>query len=218
MLDSEQATEVLAYLEKYEYASFGHVTIAIMWHTMMRIGAIHATDISDYHPDEQYVEIRHRPETGTPIKNKEDGERLIALSDQLCDLVDDWIANRKPDVTDEYGREPLLATQQGRAHRTTIRGYCYRVTRPCEFGKECPHNRDPNDCEATNRDSAYDCPSSVSPHAVRRGSITHSLNSEMPETATSDRANVSQAVLEQHYDRRTMREKMEQRREYLDEL
>jgi hypothetical protein len=65
------------------------------------------------------------------------------------------------------------------------------------------------------RDSAYDSPSSVSPHAVRRGSITHSLNSEMPETATSDRANVLQSVLEQHYDRRTKREKMEQRREYL---
>jgi hypothetical protein len=58
----------------------------------------------------------------------------------------------------------------------------------------------------------------VSPHAIRRGSITHSLNSDMPENATSDRANVSQAVLDQHYDRRTKREKMEQRREYLDDL
>lgn len=218
MLDSEQATEVLSHLEKYEYATFGHITIALLWHSMMRIGAAHAIDIADYHPDEQYMEIHHRPETGTPIKNKEDGERLIALSSQLCELLDDWIANRRPAVTDEYGREPLLATQQGRAHRTTIRGYCYRVTRPCEFGKECPHSRDPNDCEATNRDSAYDCPSSVSPHAVRRGSITNSLNSNMPETATSDRANVTQSVLEQHYDRRTKREKMEQRRKYLEDI
>lgn len=40
----------------------------------------------------------------------------------------------------------------------------------------------------------------------------------MPENATSDRANVSKIVLEQHYDRRTKREKMEQRREYLDDL
>jgi hypothetical protein len=58
----------------------------------------------------------------------------------------------------------------------------------------------------------------VSPHAIRRGSITHSLNSEIPENAVSDRANVSKAVLEQHYDRRTKREKMEQRRECLDNL
>jgi hypothetical protein len=29
MLDSEQATKVLAYLEKYQYATLGHVTIAL---------------------------------------------------------------------------------------------------------------------------------------------------------------------------------------------
>ena len=34
-----------------------------------------------------------------------------------------------------------------------------------------------------------------------------------PETAVGDRANVSQRILEMHYDQRT--EKMEQRREYL---
>jgi len=218
MLDSERATKVLAYLEKYEYATFGHVTVALLWHTMMRVGAAHALDVDDYYSDEQYLEVRHRPERGTPIKNKEEGERLVALSEQVCELLDDWIANRRPDVTDDHGREPLLASRQGRAHRTTLRGYCYRATRPCSYGEECPHDRDPNECEATHRDAAFDCPSSVSPHAIRRGSITHSLNSDVPENATSDRANVSQAVLEQHYDRRTKREKMEQRREYLDNL
>jgi len=39
------------------------------------------------------------------------------------------------------------------------------------------------------------------------GSITHSLNSEIPENAVSDRANVSKVVLEQHYDRRTKRKR-----------
>jgi site-specific recombinase XerD len=218
MLDSERATKVLAYLEKYEYATFGHVTVALLWHTMLRVGAAHALDVDDYYSDEQYLEVHHRPERGTPIKNKESGERLVALSEQVCDLLDDWIANKRPDVTDDQGREPLLASRQGRAHRTTLRGYCYRSTRPCAYGEECPHDRDPKECEATHRDAAFECPSSVSPHAIRRGSITHSLNNDMPENATSDRANVSKMVLKQHYDRRTKREKMEQRREYLDDL
>jgi hypothetical protein len=49
-------------------------------------------------------------------------------------------------------------------------------------------------------------------------SITHHLKEDVPETAVSGRANVSQRVIEQHYDRRTKREKMEQRRQYLDKL
>jgi integrase len=96
--------------------------------------------------------------------------------------------------------------------------YVYRWTRPCAHGEECPHDRDPDDCEATVRDAASKCPSSVSPHAIRRGSITHSLNSDMPDRVVSDRANVSPKVIEQHYDRRTEQERMEQRRDYLDNL
>lgn len=38
MLESEHADEVLRYLAKYEYASYEHVAIAIMWHTMCRLG------------------------------------------------------------------------------------------------------------------------------------------------------------------------------------
>ena len=36
--------------------------------------------------------------------------------------------------------------------------------------------------------------------------------------AVGDRANVSEQVLEKHYDQRSAKEKMEQRREYLDSL
>jgi site-specific recombinase XerD len=42
MLDSDSASKVLAHLEKYKYASIQHVAIALMWHTMMRVGGVHA--------------------------------------------------------------------------------------------------------------------------------------------------------------------------------
>lgn len=54
------------------------------------------------------------------------------------------------------------------------------------------------------------------PAPFRRGAITHYLHSNVPETAVSDRANVSAEVIDQHYDQRTRKEKMEQRRQYLD--
>ena len=217
-LEKDDAEAILAYLGKYEYATLPHVTVALLWHTMMRLGAAHALDVSDYHPEGQYLEVVHRPETDTPIKNGHDGERFIGLSGWLCTLLDDWLRDCRPDVTDEFGRQPLLATAQGRIARTTITRYSYQYTRPCVIGAECPHERDLEACEGTTTGGYSKCPSSVSPHAIRRGSITHHLTKDIPEIVVSDRANVSQRVLEQHYDRRSEREKMEQRRQYLDKL
>ncbi|MFP9062236.1 tyrosine-type recombinase/integrase [Natrialbaceae archaeon A-chndr2] len=218
MLESEDAEAALGYLERYEYASLPHVSMALLWHTMMRIGAAHALDLDDYSPEDQCVAVVHRPDEGTPIKNGTRGERLVGLSGELCLLLDDWIRDRRPDVTDEYSREPLLTTSQGRASKSAIRTYSYRYTQPCAYGEECPHGREPDDCEATHSDHISKCPDSISPHAIRRGSITHHLMSDVPETAVSDRANVSTKVIEKHYDQRTEKEKMEQRRQYLDNI
>ncbi|GAB3695519.1 tyrosine-type recombinase/integrase [Halorubrum pallidum] len=218
MLESDRAEEILEYLSKYEYASRPHVVLTLMWHTMMRTGAVHSLDVDDYDPEGRYIAVVHRPETGTTIKNGTDGERLIALSNTVCGLIDDWIANRRPDVDDEFGRRPLVSTSNGRAHRSTLRGDCYRNTRPCVSTGECPHDRDPDDCDAMEYTAAFDCPSSVSPHALRRGGITHHLNSDVPKEVVSDRANVTAGVLDEHYDRRSQHERMEQRRGYLDNI
>lgn len=216
MLDQEQANLLLGYLEKYEYASLNHVVMALLWHTMMRIGGAQSLDLDDYDRHDQYLEVHHRPETDTPIKNQEQGERLVALSGPMCSLLDDWIADQRPQTEDEHGRDPLLTTTHGRISKTSIRNRCYRLTRPCTYTDECPHDRDIADCEALESDQAPLCPSSVSPHAIRRGSITRSLQEDTPTQVVSDRANVSPSVIEKHYDRRTEREKMEKRREFID--
>jgi site-specific recombinase XerD len=218
MLESERAAEILEHMERYEYCSARHVALSLMWHTMMRIGGVHALDLEDYEADEQYLEVHHRAETDTPIKNKGDGERLVALSDDICALLDDWIADQRREITDDHGRNPLLTSAHGRLTKSTLRAYIYEITRPCVIGNDCPHSREEDSCEATEKHKASQCPSSVSPHAIRRGGITHNLNNEMPDTVVGDRANVSPKVIEQHYDRRTKREKMEQRRDYVDDI
>ncbi len=218
MLDSERADRILNYLEKYEYASRPHVVLTLMWHTMMRVGEIHALDCADYDPAKQSLEVVHRPGTGTTLKNQGKGERFVALSDYVCELLDDWLEHTRPSVTDEHSREPLIATSHGRAHTTTLRGDCYRFTRPCVVTGECPHSREIEECEATAYDGASGCPSVESPHALRRGGITNALQEGWPMKAVGDRANVSETVLSMHYDSRSEEEKMEQRREYLDEL
>lgn len=218
ILKADRADSILGHLAKYEYATIAHVTLALMWHTMARIGGVHALDVSDYHPQNQYLEIRHRPDTETPLKNKEDGERLVAISDEISALLDDWLETQRPEVQDDFGREPLLASYDGRTHTTTLRSYVYRWSQPCRYTNECPHDRTVDNCEARHRDHLPKCPSVVNPHAIRRGSITNALNNDVPEKVVSDRANVSPKVIDQHYDSRTDREKMEQRRGYLDNI
>lgn len=78
--------------------------------------------------------------------------------------------------------------------------------------------RHPDDCEGTNYGYYSTCPSSASPHAVRRGSIMHHLSEDVPEKVVSDRMNVGPVVLDKHYDKRSERQKVEQRQDYLDNI
>lgn len=175
MLDSDRAGQILSYLEKYEYASRPHVVLTLMWHTMMRVGEIHALDCDDYDSVNQSLKVVHRPESGTTLKNQRNGERFVALAGEVCEILNDWLEHSRPAVTDDHGRNPLVSTLSGRAHTTTLRGDYYRYTRPCVVTRECPHGRDLDECEANSYDSASECPSTVNPHALHRGGITHAL-------------------------------------------
>lgn len=135
MLEAEDAETMLAYLERYKYASLRHVTASLLWHTMVRMGAARGLDVRDYDPENQSLRLRHRPDTGTPLKNKERGERMLAISGDFCLVLDDWLRERRPDVTDEHGCRPLLATSYGRVASGTIRKFCYQLTRPCITGR-----------------------------------------------------------------------------------
>jgi len=214
MLDAERAKPILDYLGKYEYASKRHALFSVLWHVGCRMGAAHSLDVSDFDSDQQSLTIQHRPGNGTQLKNKQSGERICALSEDVCETLQDYIEVSRDNVTDEYGREPLFTTQYGRMHRSKIREMVYAVTRPCAYGQDCPHSRDPNSCEAATYTQASKCPSSVSPHDIRRGAITHMLRNEVPKQAVSDRVNSSPETLEKHYNEMTEEEKMEQRREY----
>ena len=128
MLDTEDAETMLAYLERYEYASLRHVTATLLWHTMLRMGSMRALDVKDYDPEEQSLRLRHRPDTDTPLKNKREGERIIAVSSEVCLVLDDWIREQRSEVTDGHGRNPLLTTRCGRIAKSTFRMSCYQLS------------------------------------------------------------------------------------------
>lgn len=217
VLGPEAAQTALDHLDQFNYASRDHVMLLLLWRTGMRRGALRSIDLEDLRPDEHAIELQNRPETDTRLKNGDKGERWVWLGPLSYQVIEDYVNENRFDKEDDYGREPLLTTRQGRPHVTTITDAVNRITQPCQYGS-CPHARDPEECEAFGKNSMpAKCPSSRSPHAVRRGAITNHLNEGTAPEVVSERMDVSLDVLYRHYDARSPREKMAVRKEQLSE-
>jgi integrase len=217
-LDAGRARAILDYLRQFHYASVEHVALLLMWRTSARRGGLRALDVDDYDRDDRALCFRHRPDEGTPLKNRSTGERDVSLRAHVATVVEDYLESpKRHDVEDEFGRSPLLTTSHGRPSLSTIQNWVYRVTRPCEIGEPCPHDEDPATCEAASYDQASKCPSSLSPHPVRTGSITAHRDAGTPRQVVSDRGDVSETILEKHYDKASKRQRMRRRRDHLPE-
>ncbi|WP_255168508.1 tyrosine-type recombinase/integrase [Natrononativus amylolyticus] len=224
-LDPDRAVEIVDWLDRYEYASRRHVIVLLLWHTGCRVGELRALDVGDVdlegdrpRADGPAIHFVHRPESDTPLKNREKGERWNAIGPHVAQVLEDYLSEDGPrvNVTDDYGRAPLVTTKHGRVSISACRDTLYRVTRPCWRGKACPHDRDPATCEATHYAKMSTCPSSRSPHDVRSGRVTAHRLADEDRALVSDRMNASEEILDKHYDRRSERQKAEQRRRFIE--
>lgn len=208
-LSAETAEAILDYCTKFEYASIEHAVFATLWETGMRLGAANSLDVDDVDLCGHTITIVHRPDQETVLKNGTNGERPIAITEELAMLLEDFNTHTRNDITDDSGRNPLFTTTHGRMHRSTLRGVVYRVTAPCFRDEPCPECTDTTDSK---------CAEAVSPHSIRRGSITYFLSNDVPVEIVGDRMDVSRDVLDKHYDKRSDEVKLEQRRGYLDNI
>lgn len=216
VLEAERAQSILRYLYDWEYATPQHVTLLLLWRTSCRLGGLRALDVDDFDRDDRAICFRHRPKTGTVLKNKKKGERDVSLKPHVASVVEDYIDGpHRHRVQDDHGRSPLITTEFGRPSTTTIRMWVYKWTRPCVVGDSCPGDRDVDNCEALGHENAPKCPYNVSPHPVRAGSITAYRDAGTPREVVSDRGDVSEKILEKHYDRASSRQRMRRREEFL---
>ncbi|SDY37524.1 tyrosine-type recombinase/integrase [Halobellus clavatus] len=219
-LSHDDAKEIIDYLGKFEPFSKAHVIWTLLAETGIRQSTLYAFDLDDYDATDRYIEAVNREDTGTRLKNGAKGEREITISSEAAQVLDGYIQANRNAVTDEYGREPLLTTKNGRLQKSTIRKYAYAWSRPCAIGKDCPVGEHPETCEAaqTNND-AYKCPESVSPHPIRRGYITHLRANGVPtEDVISKRCDANPDTIEQWYDMSTKAERREARRAFVEDL
>lgn len=204
-IDPDRVEQILDVLQQYRYASAEHVILSLLWTCGLRIGALRSLDVPDVHTDERWIDVRHRPETGTPLKNKAKSERQINLHDWVGDLLGDWVSDRRPSVTDDFGREPVISTAEGRASRSTIRSVVYKLTACGDVGQGCQCSDYPSKCD-----------SAVSPHDIRRSSISAWLDKGVEPSLLSDRVDTSKEMMDKHYDVRTEAEKRQRRRDAFD--
>lgn len=221
VLREGHAESVLDYLSTYRYASTYHALLYTMWHTGCRISGAISLDVSDFKPsvhDDSILQFRNRKAQGTPLKNAGNGERDVTIEDELATVLKDYMNSCREQATDDHGREPLFTVPNGNSRMYRQRAYknIVAVTRPCVPSGECPHNRELENCEAAqHKEKAPSCPSSVSTHPIRKGSITNHINEGWPKEALSERVDVSVHELEKHYDFRTNEQKRQNRRQYL---
>lgn len=114
MIPEDRVEHILNYLSRYEYASVAHLLWTLLWRTGIRVGAARAIDVDDFYPEERYVEIHHRPNEDTPLKNQYRGERPVSLHPDTCEVLGDYIDNNRRDVVDEYGRSPNVHESAGK--------------------------------------------------------------------------------------------------------
>lgn len=239
-LSASRAETILKNLERYEFASRDHALFSLAWHTGARLGSLRSLDLRDCYLTEDDLEriaheddldadvleavsvpflyFRHRPETDTPLKNQSDGERPVGLSDEVAEVLREYIEVSRPDAEDDDGRRPLFASQKGtgRMSKGGIRSRFHIVTQPCRYGT-CPHDRDVDTCEAREHGYESRCPSSRSPHRVRTGSITNHRDEGWPPDVLAERVNATPEVIRTHYDQPDLLKRMESRRSYLED-
>lgn len=201
-IDPDRVASLLDDLERYQYASLDHAILSLTYTLSHRLGGLRAIDLSDVHLNEQWIDMRHRPETDTPLKNKSKSERELNLHGWVVDVLRAWIDDRRPETTDRHGREPLLSSSHGRLAKSSIRDHIYQMTACGDLDNGCV-------CS----DAASKCDDSVSPHDIRRSSISAWLDDGTDPDLLSQRVDTSKSTMDRHYDIRDKAQKRELRRD-----
>lgn len=185
-----------------EFGTRAHMLLELFWHVGCRVGGLQALDVDDFQTTDdgrRYLVFRNRPESDTRLKKGANGERPVILSEQTANAVEAYIDRYRDDVTDDYGREPLVTSILGRPTKGTMRDWAYQATLPCVHGP-CPHDKNPDTCRWTKYNHSSKCPSSRAPHHIRTGAITWMRDQGLPAEIVAERVNASVSTIEEYYD------------------
>ncbi|WP_237560581.1 tyrosine-type recombinase/integrase [Halostella litorea] len=242
-LKATRAKELRENLHRYARATRRQAMFELLWHTGCRVGGLRSLDLCDLYfeeadlerlrhrndideevleeADPPFVFFQHRPDAGvgTRLKNGIEGERAVGVTQTVADRVQEYIDVNRTRRSGEDGRRPLFTTEHGdtaRVSTSSVRREIYIMTQPCRFG-DCPHDRDPQECEATDHGFESRCPSGRSPHPIRSGVITYLRDQGWPPEAVGERVDATPETIRLHYDLPDKIRRMQSRRTYIEE-
>jgi site-specific recombinase XerD len=198
-------TELREFLAWYRNSTRGratrnHALLEVVAHVAARRSGLVALDVGDWNREERTLTFRNRPDSGTRLKEGDDHERKVVLSETPAEILTEYVERERWERHDGTGRRPLFASRQGRPGKSTITNWLYQATQPC-LKESCPHSKNRHNCEWTEQTEASKCPSSKSPHPARRGSITWQLNIGRDPSDVAARAATTPQVIRRYYDR-----------------
>lgn len=178
-----------------------HAVLEVIGHVGARRMGIRALDLRDWDSESRTLTFRNRPEEDTRLKDGDQHERKVVLAPKPAQVLDEYVERDRSRKHDEYGRSPLFTSRDGRPSKSTVTNWVYRATVPC-IKERCPHNRERHKCEWVKKQTkSSQCPSSSSPHPIRRGSITWQLNLGRDIEDVAERAATTPDVIRRYYDR-----------------
>lgn len=203
MLKPEEIREFIVYYRQAPKwrGSRRHALLEVIGHVAPRRGGIRALDVRDWDSESRTLTFRNRPETDTRLKKGDQHERKVVLAPEPSQILDEYVKQDRIQKHDKHGRSPLFTSRQGRPTKSTITNWIYQATLPC-IKERCPHSKERHKCEfVTKQTISSKCPSSSSPHPIRRGSITWQLNLGRDPPDVAERAGTTPRVLKRYYDR-----------------
>jgi len=106
ILEAERAKRILAYLDRFEYASVQHAVLRLLWATGVRMGAARAIDLQDCRlsdAKDAHIALVNRPDEDTRLKNGDRGERHVAIDEKTAIVLPIPVAVISPAIS------PVLA-------------------------------------------------------------------------------------------------------------
>lgn len=212
-VDVERIDEIVEFLERAYPTERNPLIFRLLAKTGLRRSGLRALDVKDV-KYEGGPRLYVRSRENTKLKGRKNHNRIINISQDLYNDLQAYVEDRRIDVVDEYGRNPLFTTKNGRVSIGLIVDTVHYYSSPHISGAgecqpECEVGPNPNKHETKK------CNKSFSPHTLKKYHVTKLRNRGIGFESIGERVATNPDTLRVHYDESKQKQQADRRKETL---